>query len=66
MLLGGEEEKVDESDGSSFKEDEDEDDESVKHLKCCKCQKVYQTSGWLKRHKESCSGAISQGAYVIK
>ena len=60
MLLGGEEEEVDESDCSGSEEDEDEDDESVKKFKCCKCQKVYHTLGWLRRHEESCSGAIGK------
>ena len=61
LLLGGEEEEVDESDCSGSEEDEDEDDErGVKNLKCCKCQKVYHTLGWLKRHEESCSGAIGK------
>ena len=60
LLLGGEEEEVDESDCSGSEEDEDEDDESVKKFKCCKCQKVYHTLGWLRRHEESCSGAIGK------
>ena len=60
LLLGGEEEEVEESDCSGSEEDENEDDESLKKLKCCKCQKVYHTSGWLKRHEESCSGAIGK------
>ena len=62
LLLGGEEEEVDKSDCSVSEEDEDEneDDESVKNLKCCKCQKVYHTSGWLKRREESCIGAIGK------
>ena len=61
LLLGEEEEEVDEpADCSGSEEDEDEDDESVKKLKCCKCQKVYHTSGWLKRHEESCTGAIGK------
>ena len=33
---------------------------SVKKFKCCKCQKVYHTLGWLRRHEESCSGAIGK------
>ena len=61
LLLGEEEEEVDEpADCSGSEEDEDEDDESEKKLKCCKCQKVYHTSGWLKRHEESCTGAIGK------
>ena len=45
LLLGREEEEIDESDCSGSEEDEDEDDESVKTLKCCKCRKVYHTIG---------------------
>ena len=60
LLLGREEEEVDESDCSGSEEDEDEDDESVKTLKCCKCRKVYHTIGWLKRHEENCSGAVGK------
>ena len=60
LLLGREEEEIDESDCSGSEEDEDEDDESVKTLKCCKCRKLYYTKGWLKRHEENCSGAVGK------